>query len=141
MDYKMVIESIFTDIVNNYSLKLKVDKSGNVYLISEKFYVGLLVSREDIDIIYVAHGDKEKYYKYFMTTFIKKKFDDEERMLFGNPADNEERIISRMRVIAHGLNSKWSELLEGNQKWISVYKKDTFGGEPIVMNSPEKIDI
>lgn len=133
---KECIKKILQNIIKKYEYNCFFDERGNCYLQKYNYYIGFLISYEDIDIIYVCK-ENNKYYKYFITTFIKKRFTDEDRVLFGQPQDNDERLLKRLIVIEHGLNTKWRCLLEGDKAWIEAFKVDPFGGEPMVMNSDE----
>ncbi|WP_205027770.1 hypothetical protein [Anaerosacchariphilus polymeriproducens] len=132
MNDKSLINNIFKELASEYSFDILLENN-NVYLKKDDFNIELLVSMEDIDIIYVEKRDN-CIYRYFMTQFIKRKFDMEDRNLFGKPCNNQEKLIARMKVIEHGLKTKWKRLLEGDKRWKELYEKDAFGGEPIITN-------
>lgn len=136
MNTKSIMNDIFKELSSQYSFEIKLENN-NVYLKKEDFHIELLASVEDIDIIYVEKR-QNCIYRYFMTQFIKRKFDIEDRILFKNPSNNQEKLIARMRVIEHGLKTKFRPLLEGDKRWKEAYKKDAFGGDPIITKLEEE---
>jgi len=93
-----------------------------IFLVSREFALTIYINREGVDIYYVISKNKDELVEYRISNFVQCKFTAEDRVLYGKPSTNEERIFAELKVLTSGLMNHWDDLLSGDKIWLKKYQ-------------------
>lgn len=109
-----------------YEHNLKCVKVSDIKtaIVGKDFSILIAIDRFDIELYYLyKNGDniiKHPCGSYFAQAYDSK---DREDLLNGEGADV--YVRNCIMITAHGLASKWKDVLEGDKKWLDKYKSSS----------------
>ena len=111
------------DIAERFNIKfVKVDSLCTA-AVGKDFIILIFIDRFYVDVSYIRRDKNNQLVVFEAGNYFAEYFDQEDRknLLIENHAAD--IIINELKVINHGLISKWSNVLEGDTKWLKNYRK------------------
>ena len=86
----------------------------------------ILIDRVNADIHYIIR-EKGKLHEYPCRNHFARKFDQEDRNgIITKPTAKSDGVRNDLIVFSQGLDHKWSNVLEGDRKWLEEYKRSAY---------------
>lgn len=123
VDLKKEVITTFNELINKYNFIISEVNENEVMLIGNRFAISIGISLDGIGLKYIYKNQFGKYIGYYFSNYISSRFDKNDSACYGNPKNNQERIISSLQVKCSGLKRHWENILEGDQSWIDDYIK------------------
>lgn len=116
------VPEYFDELIQKYHLDaIKINKLTTA-LVSDTYAITIGIDRFYVDLNYITRNENNVLTKYNCNNFFAEKFDDKDRENLISGTGPKESIINNFIVIRQGLLSKWSNVLEGDKKWLEQFK-------------------
>ena len=114
-------------LAEKYRMHFKVISCTENAMFNDKCCMIIGIDNRDGVIMNITFLENGRRVEFIMNGFLMKKFDDSDREGI-NPEWKylPERIRNELIIISHGLDSKWSDLLNGDMSWYEDFKKTSF---------------
>ena len=118
------IPTYMTKLCQKHNLKCVKVSELKTAMIGEDFSILIAVDRFDIELYYL-YKQGDKIIKHPCGSYFAQAYDskDREDLLSGEGADV--FVRNCILITAHGLSSKWKDVLEGDKKWLDKYKSSS----------------
>lgn len=111
------------DIIKDFNLNpIKINELKTA-LVGKNYALIIFIDRFYAGFYYVTRDENKNLIQYNVDSYFTIKFDDEDRQNLIEEETAKELIINNLIIINQGMRNKWSTVLEGNQDWISDFKK------------------
>ena len=134
------IPNIFHDIINEYGFTPVQTSSISTALIKNDFAIEIGIDRFYPTMIFITRNDENELIELWFENFICKKCGELEVSEIPKGNSLYENIQRELFIDAKLLKNKWGDLLNGDKRWISEYKKSEWY-EGAVKVRPPKLHI
>ena len=101
-------------------------------LVGKNYAVVFSMDRFRVDLSYI-YKEGPDYRWENCDNFLSERFDDEDRKNLLPNLGVEAHIRNDLSVLAHGLESKWPDVLAGHKEWLRDYKRSIWYSESNAM--------
>lgn len=123
------IPKYLRELANKYNMHFKLVSDIEMAMFNEKCCLLFGVDR-DIIMITITFLECGKRVEYGVDNYLILKFDSSDREgIDFNTKYLSQKVRNRLTVIARGLDSKWSSLLQGDMSWFEGYKRSRWFSE------------
>ena len=123
------IPKYLRELANKYNMHFKLVSDIEMAMFNEKCCLLFGVDR-DIIMITITFLERGKRVEYGVDNYLILKFDSSDREgIDFNTKYLSQKVRNSLTVIARGLDSKWSSLLEGDMSWFEGYKRSRWFSE------------
>ena len=132
------IPQYFESISKKYNLNFMRLSDVKTAIFGNKFAIIICIGRFNVDILYAQNIDGERVV-FQCGSFLAEKYTFEDRQNLLREESVEDILCNNLKVIANGLESKWSSLLSGNEAWIADYKNSKWYTKINLLQEEDKI--
>ena len=129
----------FKDLLETYDMKAVKVSSLSTALINKRFALIISIDRFEVDVYYVYRANAGQLKILSCGSFFTEKYDSNDRQDLILVSKAGDFIINCLTVIAHGLKSKWNDMLKGDTAWMEKYKSSKWYSEMQLRPEEEKV--
>lgn len=112
------------DLAKKYNMHFKLATDIEMAMFNEKCCLIFGIDRADGVIIWITFLENGRRVEYEVDQYFTLKFDALDREGIDFEWNHmSEKIRNELLLIAHGLDSKWSSVLEGDMSWFEEFKR------------------
>ena len=114
-------------LAKKYNMHFKLISATEHAMFNDKCCIIIGIDRRDGVILNMTFLENGRRTEYIMNGYLINKFDDPDRYsLFHDCVPTDENIRNQLTMVSRGLDSKWSDLLNGDMNWFEDFKKTSF---------------
>lgn len=130
MKYEAVFINRFKSLIEEFQLNYKVISEEELALFDSNFALVFLIHFDEVSLNYVCRDKDNSFVSYDVSSYSLHVFDDKDRNNLSKYNSVQERVDISFLILARGLPRHWSNVLNGDDKWLEDYKRYELAGVP-----------